>query len=225
MKLLALDTSSMACSVALGVERVIERHEVRPKEHTRLLIPMIEDVLEQGGVTLPELDAVVLGNGPGSFIGLRIGASVAQGICFGARRKLIPVSSLAVVAAEAMERSGAAGVVVAQDAHMNEVYLAWYRRAEDGSPLADGEAVLQPIAPIDRLAASEEVGRWHAAGDAWQRYADLRRLNEERLSGVIDVRWPRARYLLELGERSYLAGGAIDAGALVPEYVRNRVAA
>ena len=85
MKLLALDTSSVACSVALQIgDDVVERHEEQPREHTRLLMPMIESLLADAGVVLSDLDAIVLGNGPGSFIGMRIAASVAQGLAFGA---------------------------------------------------------------------------------------------------------------------------------------------
>lgn len=225
MRLLALDTSTVACSVALALgDEVLERHEERPKEHTRLLVPMIRDLLAQGGVASADLDAVVLGNGPGSFIGLRIGASVAQGICYAAGLKLVAVSSLAAVAAEALHGSGAASIVVAQDAHMNEVYLALYRRGEDDVPIAEGDPLLQPVAPIESLARGDSGNRF-AAGGGWRRYPDLLALNEHLFAGVADVQWPRARYLLELGRRSFAAGEAIDAEALVPAYVRERVAA
>jgi tRNA threonylcarbamoyladenosine biosynthesis protein TsaB len=90
MKLLALDTSSDACSVALDREgNVIERHVLRPKEHTRLLLPMIEEVLAEAGVAIPDLDAIVTGVGPGSFIGVRIAVSVAQGMAFAAGRRVV----------------------------------------------------------------------------------------------------------------------------------------
>ena len=94
MNLLAIDTSSLACSVALQAgEAVIERHEEQAKEHTRLLTPMIREVLANSGMDLPQLDAIVLGNGPGSFIGMRIAASVAQGLAHGAGLSIVPVSA------------------------------------------------------------------------------------------------------------------------------------
>ncbi len=96
MKLLAVDTSSLACSVALLVdETVSERHEEQAREHTRLLVPMMRELLHESGVHSEDLDAIVLGNGPGSFIGMRIAASVAQGLAFGSATKIAPVSSLA----------------------------------------------------------------------------------------------------------------------------------
>ena len=85
---------------------------------------MIRGVLDEAGVpNSRDLDAIVLGNGPGSFIGMRIAASVAQGLAYGAGLNIVPVSSLAAVAAEVMAETGADRVIVAQDAHMNEVYL------------------------------------------------------------------------------------------------------
>ncbi len=73
MRLLALDTSSIACSVAVQTDKtIVERYEEQPREHTRLLVPMIETSLDEAGITLADLDAIVLGNGPGSFIGMRI---------------------------------------------------------------------------------------------------------------------------------------------------------
>ncbi len=226
MKLLAIDTTTAACSAALALgDDVLERHEVRPKEHTRLLVPMLRELLDAGGLAPAELDAVVLGNGPGSFIGLRIGASLAQGICHAAGLKLVAVSSLAAVAAEAFEGTGAARVVVAQDAHMHEVYLGTYRRGDDGLPVAEGDAVLQGIASIEDLPGGEAAAGCYAAGEGWRRYPELLALNEQRFAGIADVRWPRARYLLGLGRRAYRAGKAIEPAALVPEYVRDRVAA
>ena len=100
MKLLALDTSSLACSVALEVDgTVIDRHEEQARAHTRLIMPMIRDQLEETSIRPEDLDAIVLGNGPGSFIGMRIAASVAQGLAHGAGLGIVPVSSLAAVAA------------------------------------------------------------------------------------------------------------------------------
>ncbi|HLT90935.1 MAG TPA: tRNA (adenosine(37)-N6)-threonylcarbamoyltransferase complex dimerization subunit type 1 TsaB [Woeseiaceae bacterium] len=223
MKLLALETSSLACSVALEHDGgIVERHALAERQHTRLVVPMIGEVLDAAGLAPADLDAVVLGNGPGSFIGLRIAASVAQGLCYGAGLPLVPVSSLAAVAAEVFRTRPVERVLVAQDAHMEEVYLAAFRRGADDLPVAEGEAVLHPPGRIARLQDAES---WHAAGAGWQRYPALLAANEARLAGVLDVAWPRARDLLALGRRAWQAGEAIDPQALVPAYVRDRVTA
>jgi len=224
VNLLALETSTIACSVALARgERVFERHVVKPKEHTRLLIPMIEGVLADGGIAPSGLDAIVLGNGPGSFIGIRIAASVAQGLAYAADLKIVPVSSLAAVAAEAFDRTAAQKVVVAQDAHMNEVYVAGFVKGEQGIPITRKDALLQPIGRIEWL-ANGDAERWHAAGAGWQRYPELLQRNTDRLAGSVDALFPHARYLLAAGQAAWQAGAATDPGNLVPDYVRSRVA-
>lgn len=223
MKLLALETSSDACSVALEQDgRVVERHVVRPKEHTRLLLPMIGEVLAEARLSIAALDAVVAGVGPGSFIGVRIAVSVAQGLAFAARRKVVPVSSLAAVAAEGFATSDAERIIVAQDAHMQEVYLARFSRtADDGAEPVD-EASLHGLAPIAAL-ANGPAGRWHAAGAGWRRYPGLTAMNKEWLAGPLEVEWPRARHLLPPARERLRAGGAVDPGELAPAYLRHEV--
>lgn len=224
MKLLALDTSSDACSVALQLDNTIsETHVVEPKQHTRLLIPMIRDSLRDAGVQLQDLDAIILGNGPGSFIGMRIAASVAQGLAFGSGLKIVPVSSMAAVAAEVMETYSAAEVIVAQDARMNEAYLGIYRNDGDGIPTAVTDEMLQPIEKIDVLAAAN-ASELFAAGHAWEKYPALLELNRAAIAELVDVRYPKARYLLGLGMRAWQAGVAIAPENLAPAYIRTKVA-
>lgn len=223
MKLLALDTSSLACSVALQVgDAVVDRHEEQAREHTRLLIPMISEVLRQGSVELTELDAIVLGNGPGSFIGMRIAASVAQGLAFGAGIPIVPVSSMLAVAAQAMAVDGATHVAVCQDAHMNEVYLGLYGRENDGPPKALGAERLQGQGAIDEL--QDEPGLFTSAGFGWQRYPALYEANRGFLAASSVVQQPTARYLLDRGKASLESGAAVEPQDLVPAYLRQTVA-
>jgi tRNA threonylcarbamoyladenosine biosynthesis protein TsaB len=223
MNLLALDTSSDACSVALKLgSRIIERHVVRPKEHTHLLIPMLQEVLAEGDVTVNDLDAIAPGVGPGSFIGVRIAASVAQGIAFATGRKLVPVSSLAAIAAESFATQNINRVAVAQDAHVQEIYLARYRRGDADEPIAVGDAKLVGIAAIDCLA--DMADGWYAAGGGWHRYPELLTLNAGRIAGMVDIAHPRARYLLGLASNAWQAGQAIEPDALLPDYLRQQVA-
>lgn len=219
MKYLAIDTSSVACSVALQVgDEVIERHEEQAREHTRLLMPMIREVLAAAAIKIGDLDAIVLGNGPGSFIGMRIAASVSQGLAHGAGIKIIPVSSLAAVAAAAFEKSKAAEVVVAQDAHMNEVYLGRYGRDALGKPVDMAAECLHPQAMIelDATTASSRV----AVGDGWRRYPELLTLNQHLFGIECDERYPQARLLLALAD----SNDAVSPQAIEPAYLRHKVA-
>lgn len=220
MKRLALDTSSLACTVALRVgDTIIERHEEQAREHTRLLMPMIRDVLREAAMSLSDLDAIVLGNGPGSFIGMRIAASVAQGLAFGAGLRIIPVSSLAAVAAEVMDKSDASLVAVTQDAHLHEVYLGLYARGEDDLPHAICDERLQGEGAIGELSRRDRP-MTVAAGLGWQRYPGLFTLNVQWLSQQSAVHNPRARYLLSLSDPS----AAVDAADIQPAYLRHKVA-
>lgn len=218
MKLLALDTSSLACSVALEVDgAVAERYAERPREHTRLLLPMIRAVLDETGTALDELDAIVLGNGPGSFIGMRIAASVAQGLAHGAGLGIVAVSSLAAVAVEVFARDDADEVVVTQDAHMQQVYLGIFGRMPDGPPRA---RFAERLHAQDAIAELDAGVTRVAAGAGWQRYPALLAANRDRLTRVVEVLHPRARYLLGLA-----AGAQPQAPAdLVPAYLRQTVA-
>ncbi|MEJ2298291.1 MAG: tRNA (adenosine(37)-N6)-threonylcarbamoyltransferase complex dimerization subunit type 1 TsaB [Woeseiaceae bacterium] len=224
MKLLAIDTSSLACSVALLCEDgIAERHAEQEREHTRLLVPMIREVLEETGMATTDLDAVVLGNGPGSFIGMRIAASVAQGIAHGAGLKIVPVSSMAAVAAQVFATSDHLEVVVAQDAHMGEVYLGVWRRGENDLPLVSLPERLHtqtPIGELDESCANSRI----AAGCGWQRYPDLLAANENLIGNRSPIRYPRARYLLPLAADALARELAIDPADLVPAYLRSTVA-
>lgn len=220
MKLLAIDTSSDACSVALQLDTDIEeQHVVGEREHTSVLVPMIGNLLREAGTEVPELDAIILGNGPGSFIGMRIGASVAQGLCYGAGLKLVPVSSLAAVAAETIDKHGADRVLVAQDARMHEVYLGQFCRDADGLPKPVDDEQIHAIGAIEGL---DE--KYVAAGGAWAKFPKLLEENRERIRELAAIRLPRARYLLASGGRVFREGGAISPHALVPSYIRVKVA-
>ena len=221
MKLLALDTSSLACSVALMLgSDTFDRHEEQAREHTRLLVPMINDVLAEGGIAAADLDAIVLGNGPGSFIGMRIATSVAQGMAYASGIKIVPVSSLLAVAAETMAKGNAEHVVVCQDAHMNEVYLGLY--AAGTVPQLVGDERINPIAAIDEV--QELAGRYVGAGYGWDRYPGLLDANRAALRDLADTKHPRARYLLPAGSALLQEGVAIAPDRVSPAYLRHTVA-
>ena len=224
MKLLALDTSSVACSVALQIDDdVVERHEEQPREHTRLLMPMIESLLADAGASLSDLDAIVLGNGPGSFIGMRIAASVAQGLAFGASLQIVPVSSMAAVAARVIAEHDAGEVIVAQDAHMQEVYLGIYRPDRDGNPDAISSERLHGLSAIAELDTSPNPSRF-GAGYGWQRYPELLVANRDRVTNVVDILHPHASDLLGLATIALEKGVAIEPQDISPAYLRQKVA-
>ena len=223
MKLLALDTSSVACTVAVQHgDQLFERHEELPREHTRLLMPMIRSVLEEADIELSGLDGIVLGNGPGSFIGMRIAASVAQGLAYGAGLEIAPVSSMAAIAVEVASAEPARGacVAVAQDAHMQEVYLGLYS-------IVDGVLTNRAPERLQRCEAIPELddgSDYIAAGFGWQRFPVLLEANRCNLQGISEVLYPHARFLLKLGVDAFERGDSLAAQDVIPAYLRQKVA-
>jgi tRNA threonylcarbamoyladenosine biosynthesis protein TsaB len=217
---LAIDTSSLACTVALQLDdRLIERYEEQEREHTRLLMPMIRETLDEAGVCVKDLDAIVLGNGPGSFIGMRIAASVAQGLAHGAGIDVVPVSSLAAVAAEVFELCDAEVVAVAQDAHMSEVYLGLFARGLDGLPSPICEERLHGVGEIAEI-EKRNAGGVVAAGYGWIRYPEQLTANAAYLPQGPSVLYPQAKFLLRLSESQ----PAISPQRIEPAYLRQKVA-
>ena len=224
MKLLALDTSSDACTVAVqDGETLFSRHEIAERTHTARLLPMIRETLEEARFGFVDLDAVVLGNGPGSFIGMRIAASVAQGIAFAAGLPVVPVSSMAALAVEVFDNTDASFAAIAQDAHMEEVYFGLYRRSSTqlAEPVAAERLARQePLAELQDLGSGETV----AAGAGWQRYPDLAAHNAAYLEVDAALVVPRARDVLRLGAIAFREGRTIVPDAVDPAYLRQKVA-
>lgn len=224
MKLLALDTSSNACTVALqDGDRCIEQHRVEPRAHTRILLPLVSAVLAEGGLTVADLDAIVLGKGPGSFIGLRIAASLAQGLAFASGLPVVPVSSMQAIAAEVADLEGASAVCVTQDARMGEVYLGCYTAMNGGQVQLSGQERLHAEGPVEEFQA---VGRkdWVAAGAGWNSLPNLYEVNKDWIDRTSAVQVPRGKYLLKLGQPEFAAGGGISAEKLELAYLRHKVA-
>lgn len=223
MKLLALDTSSNACSVALqDGGRVIERHRVEPRMHTKILLPLVSEVLEEGGLKVADLDAIVLGNGPGSFIGLRIAASLAQGLAYASGLPIVPVSSMRAIAAEVAKSEGATAVCVTQDARMGEVYLGCYSCDDAGARLIGTERLHGDAAIAELL----DGGRndWVVAGAGWSSLPRLLENNRDWIGGQSVILHPRGAYLLQLGAPEFQAGAGLPPEKLELAYLRHKVA-
>ena len=173
MRILAIDTATEACSAALWNDGTLSAHfEICPREHTQRILPLVQDVLNESGTLLTELDALAFGRGPGSFTGVRIGIGIAQGLALGAGLPMIGVSTLATMAQGAWRKNGATRVLAAIDARMGEVYWAEYQRDEQGVWHGEeSEAVLKPEAVRERLQRLE--GEWATVGTGWQAWPDM----------------------------------------------------
>jgi len=237
MKILALDTSTEACSVALlpgdGAE-LLERYVEAPRGHAELLLPMVNELLAAAGLTLGELDALAFARGPGSFTGVRLAASVAQGLAFGAGLGVVPVSTLHAVARRALSMAPPAvgGVLVCNDARMDEVYTAAFLRGPmPGLPVLLGaERVLPPQrVALPAVRSDTQPGapqpmadpiRWMGAGHGFRAYPRLGELVSERYENLL----PHAADVLALAMPEVAAGRVLAPAAALPVYVRDDVA-
>jgi tRNA threonylcarbamoyladenosine biosynthesis protein TsaB len=231
LRVLAIDTSTEACSAALlwSDGEVRQRFTVTERGHADLILPMIDGLLTEAGCKLADLDGLAFGRGPGGFTGLRIAAGVIQGLAFGAGLRVAPVSSLAAVAFLVTSSpswpsgpsSPAAGILVCNDARMKEVYWACYR-FDPGDPGVPIELSAEAVGPADRVQAAPGV--LHFAGNGIPPYPALQaRLEAAGLhyhSGV----YPRADAIACLGARMLQQGEGVEAADALPVYIRDNVA-
>ena len=216
-KILALDTSTEACSAAIWTDGVVVERFESGSQHSERILAMVDELLAETGLALTRFDAIAFGRGPGSFTGLRIGAGVAQGLAFGADIPVTPISSLAALA----QGVDATRVLVAFDARMNQVYSgAYVRNAQGIIELVGIESVLAPSdIPLP------EGSNWVGAGNGWDQYhATLLQRLGNRVADWRKQVSPRARDVGRLGAVAFQAGKAISAEQALPVYVRDEVA-
>ena len=216
--LLALDTATEACSVALLHQgRTTSLYEVIPRLHAQRLLPMIQQLMAEAGLPLSAVDALVFGRGPGAFTGVRIATGVVQGLAFGLDRPVLPISNLAALAQRAFREQGATQVAAAIDARMDEVYWGCYQAEQGVMRLAGLEAVLSPEqVSLPRGA----FGEWFGAGTGWG-YAN--RLPIQTV-GCDAQLLPHAEDLLSLALPAWQRGEAMIADEAQPVYLRDKVA-
>ncbi len=217
MRVLALETSTEYCSVALWQDgEVVDRCEAVGQKHSERLMPMIDELLQATGHKLQALDGIAFGMGPGSFTGVRIACGVAQGLALGANLPVVGVCTLEALA----EASGHDRVIAVLDARMGEIYHAAYEK-QGGDRIAASEPCL--CKPEDAPAVAGEG--WFAAGSGFAvngpalqaRYAG-------QLLGVDGAVVPQAAAVAALGARRLMRGEGVDAALALPLYLRDKVA-
>lgn len=217
MKLLAFDTATEACSVALNLDGdVIERFELTPRRHSRDLLPMIEDILAQAGLSLNQLDALAFGRGPGAFTGLRVATAMVQGLAFAVDLPVVPVSTLAALAQQGLRERRASKVLSVIDARMDEVYWGGFSESEGLMVPVIAETVTAP----ERVVTPVMEGHWFGMGSGWS-------FRNRLPAVVIDFRievWPHAHDIALLAATDFKQGKGLPAEQAMPVYLRDRVA-
>ena len=217
MQILALETSTEYCSVALDLDgKIIERFELVGQKHSELLIAMLADLLRDANVKLADLDGIAFGAGPGSFTGVRIACGATQGLALGADLPVIGVCTLQALAQAANHTH----VIAALDARMGEIYHAVYEKQQGG-----WTTVSEP-----RLCKAEDspavVGTdWFGAGSGYAVYGEvLKRRYAGQLQGVDGAAVPHAADIAALAAAGFAQGLGVDAAQAQPLYLRDKVA-
>lgn len=221
MKILSVDTATEACSAALNIEGEIHSiFELAPREHTRLILSMVQSLLDKAGIQINDLDALAFGRGPGSFTGVRIATGVVHGLAFAADLPVIPVSTLASIAQSSYLDHSHANVVAGIDARMGGMYWGCYQLAENG---------LMQLSGYEHVNSPEDVelpeGKWCGAGSAWGAY-DL--VLQQKLADCLLTTYPEylpdAASMAQLAAYEFQQNNLLDAAQAQPVYLRNDVA-
>jgi tRNA threonylcarbamoyladenosine biosynthesis protein TsaB len=216
--IIAIETSSELASAALlRGDQVIAREASGVQTHSQSVLPMVQELLKQAGITLAQCDAVAFGAGPGSFTGVRTACGVAQGLAFGADLPVVPVVTLQAMAQACREASGASDVLAVMDARMEEVYWAQYRYDNDSG----WQTIVEPT--LSAASAVSPVGKVVACGNGLSAYPSA----FENLPPAPDWKpsvMPHAAQVAQLARVGFAAGKAVAARDAQPIYLRNKVA-
>jgi tRNA threonylcarbamoyladenosine biosynthesis protein TsaB len=227
MHILALDTATEACSVALLSSRgatlagaeTIGRYEELGKSHAQQILGMVDSVLAEAQISLNTLSAIAASVGPGSFTGVRISVSVAQGLAFGADLPVVPVTTLEALALRALG-GDAGGALACLDARMNEVYWGCFMADPVRGVVPIGAAAVGP--PDSVVLPAERTYR--AIGRGFAAYPALAALPRLELDPEDSRALPDARDMARLGGLRFGLGEGLDPAEIKPLYLRDKVA-
>ena len=218
--ILALDTATESCSAACMMgDHVHQRSAMDPQGHSRLLLPMIEEVLREAGISKNALDAVAYDAGPGSFTGIRIGAGVAQGIALALNKPMLAISSLMILAEGIRDQIKPSDrIVAAIDARMEQVYWGCLESDADAS---GGWRWQEEPRVSDPESLKEHVSDCVGVGSGWDRYGSV-------FQADADCVWhpgafPQAGYGARIASRLLNQGAKGEWREAAPAYIRNDV--
>lgn len=228
--ILALDTSTEACSVSLLYQdQIYSDFALSNRDHAKHILPMIDKLLKQANCALNAIDVIAFAQGPGSFTGIRIGVAIAQGLGFGLNKPLIPVSTLMILAEGAFRLTGKTQVLTAIDARMNEIYFDAQFKNED----LDWISITEPtvITPEKALAtftsapffkqSTFNLNEFGLAGTGWETYPQIKPCGKD---AKIALLLPHSQDLLAIAQREYIKNNVVHATDAEPLYLRNQVA-
>ena len=190
------------------------------QRHSELVLPMLDEMLGEAGLTLTQLDGIAFSAGPGSFTGLRIACGVAQGLALGADLPVIGVGTLEALAQTQTQAAGDGKVIVALDARMGEIYHAAYIQSTEG-----WQPACEPTLCLPQYAPQVQGDRWAGCGSGFDKYGEiLANRYHGQISRVVADLYPHAREMAQLAAPGFAKGLGIDPADAAPLYIRNKVA-
>ena len=221
MNLLAIDTVTEMASIALlSNDDLLVAEAFVPQQHTHVILEMVQKQMTTSGLSFAQLDAIAFSRGPGSFTGLRICASITQGLAIAYDLPVIPVSSLAILAQGSYRQDNKSNVVACLDARREEVYWACFKERSGRMELIGEESVLAPGA-----VKTQQGGPWHGVGSGFKNYATELAGNPRVDLGTIEPdRFPLAQDAMEFAKKAWLQKEYVDASLAIPTYLRDNIA-
>lgn len=218
MNILAIDTATEACSVALSIDDTTDSiFDVCPQQHSQQILPMLDIILKRNSLKTTELDAIAYGRGPGSFTGVRIAASTVQGLALGSNLPVVEVSTLAALAQQNYDQHGFESTLALIDARMKEVYAGSFTIVDGLAILNGNEAVIAPELALDMYTQKRPLG---CAGTGFESY---RAIFSEYIETGPKVMYPHALYMLPLAKQQLIKHQVTNADNIQPVYVRDKV--
>ena len=212
--ILAIETSSeMASCALLRGDTVLWRESNGVRTHSQAILPMLQELLAEAGLTVAGCDAIAFGAGPGSFTGVRTACGIAQGLAYGAGLPVIPLVTLPAMAQACHAACGATEVLAVLDARMGEVYWGQYRLENGAWTVVAEPALCAPLA-VAPLAVDGLV----ACGNGLSAYPEA--FAGASLSHIM----PHARELALLARAAFAEGATVAAADAQPLYLRNKIA-
>ena len=217
--ILAIETSSELASCALlDGGKLLSRESSGVRTHSQSILPMVQELLAEAGLTLKQCDAIAFGAGPGSFTGVRTACGIAQGLAFGASLPVVPLVTLEAMALACHLQTGASEILAVLDARMGEVYWAQYRY--DGGLKVVAEPALCAPADVAAVAVDSPLT---ACGNGFSAYPEAF-AGRPYAEGALAAIMPHAADVARLGSVALAAGSAVPAAQAQPIYLRNKVA-
>jgi tRNA threonylcarbamoyladenosine biosynthesis protein TsaB len=215
LRILGIDTSSKFLSIALGENNdiIIEENCLLDRQHSSLLVPKIDELLKKSGISIKAIDAFIVGLGPGSFTGLRIGVSTVKGFGIACDRPCIGVPSIDALAFNAP--ADAEFIIPVIDAKRGQVYSAIYKK-ERGRIIKKSGYFLMPISGIMKRVRYPAV----FLGDALELYGrEIKNFSKGPVFLKEEDGYPRAGYLIKLGVKNIKKSGKNGLSKLKPLYL------